>query len=111
MEAAERIDNDFSVLRALRMCNKTIYQRRRAMNTVSYFVPSISCGNCKQTIERNLGKLPGVQFVQVDLAAKRVAITFDAPATEEEIKALLVKIDYPVLDDSEPSTDNRCCCR
>jgi len=43
-----------------------------------------------------VGELRGVQSVKVDEATKKVQITFDAPANEEKIKALLAEIDYPV---------------
>ncbi|HQE99774.1 MAG TPA: cation transporter, partial [Anaerolineae bacterium] len=38
----------------------------------------------------------GVRAVKADLGTKSVEITFDAPATEEAIKALLAEINYPV---------------
>jgi copper chaperone CopZ len=43
-----------------------------------------------------VGELQGVQSVKADQASKKVQITFDAPATEEQIKSLLAEIDYPV---------------
>jgi copper chaperone len=66
------------------------------MNTVTYTVPAIHCGHCTHTIEMEVGELRGVQSVKADEATKKVQITFDAPANEEKIKALLVEIDYPV---------------
>lgn len=61
------------------------------MTTVNYFVPSISCGGCKHTIETELGDLKGVQSVSVEIATKQVALTFDAPASEDAIDQPLVK--------------------
>ena len=66
------------------------------MTTVSYAVPAISCMHCTHTIEMELGELQGVQSVKADVDTKNVTITFDAPATEETIKALLAEIEYPV---------------
>jgi copper chaperone CopZ len=40
--------------------------------------------------------MKGVQAVKADQATKKVQITFDAPANEETIKALLAEINYPV---------------
>lgn len=65
------------------------------MNTVTYTVPAIHCGHCTHTIEMEVGELQGVQSVKADQASKKVVISFDAPATEEQIKALLAEIDYP----------------
>lgn len=66
------------------------------MNTVTYSVPAIHCGHCTHTIETEVGELQGVQSVKADEATKKVQITFDVPASEEKIKALLAEINYPV---------------
>ncbi len=66
------------------------------MTTVTYSVPNISCGHCVHTIQTELADLTGVKTVKADAASKKVEIIFDAPASEESIKALLVSIDYPV---------------
>lgn len=65
------------------------------MTTVTYTVPAISCGHCTHTIEMEVGELQGVQSVKADEASKQVVITFDDPANEENIKALLAEINYP----------------
>jgi copper ion binding protein len=65
------------------------------MTTVTYTVPAISCGHCTHTIETEVGELRGVQSVKADEATKKVVITFDAPADETKIKALLAEINYP----------------
>lgn len=65
------------------------------MTTVTYNVPAIHCGHCTHTIEMEVGELKGVQSVKADQATKKVYITFDEPASEEKIKALLTEIDYP----------------
>jgi len=65
------------------------------MTTVTYTVPAISCGHCTHTIETEVGDLQGVQSVKADEATKKVEITFDAPASEDVIKALLAEINYP----------------
>lgn len=66
------------------------------MTTVTYNVPAIHCGHCTHTIEMEVGELQGVQSVKADENTKKVVITFDAPADETKIKALLAEIDYPV---------------
>jgi copper chaperone CopZ len=42
-----------------------------------------------------VGELDGVQSVEADPQTKEAVITFVAPATEEQIKALLAEINYP----------------
>ncbi len=66
------------------------------MTTVTYTVPAISCSHCTHTIETEVGELQGVQSVKADEATKKVVISFDTPADETKIKALLSEINYPV---------------
>jgi copper chaperone CopZ len=42
-----------------------------------------------------VGEVQGVQTVKADLNTKKVQITFDIPADETKIKALLAEINYP----------------
>ena len=65
------------------------------MTTVTYSVPAMHCDNCTHTIELEVGELQGVQSVKADLDTKKVKITFDIPASEQTIKALLAEINYP----------------
>jgi len=66
------------------------------MTTVKYSVPNISCMHCVHTIQTELAEVKGVQSVRADQASKMVEIVFDAPASEDKIKALLSEINYPV---------------
>lgn len=66
------------------------------MNTVTYQIPNISCGHCVKTIEMEVGELLGVVSVKADEAGKSAEIGFQDPANEEQIKALLAEINYPV---------------
>ena len=65
------------------------------MTTVTYSVPAIHCGHCTHTIEMEVKELAGVQSVTAEQDSKKVTITFDAPADESKIKALLAEINYP----------------
>jgi copper chaperone len=66
------------------------------MQTVTYFVPNINCMHCVHTIQTELAELQGVQSVKADAASRMVEIVFNAPASENQIKALLAEINYPV---------------
>ena len=66
------------------------------MTSITYSVPGIHCMHCTHTIEMEVGELEGVKSVKADLDTKNVKIEFDAPASEEKIKALLTEIEYPV---------------
>lgn len=66
------------------------------MTTVKYSVPNISCGHCVHTIQVEVADIAGVQSVNADQASQVVEISFDDPATEDSIKALMAEINYPV---------------
>jgi copper chaperone len=66
------------------------------MTTVKYQVPAINCMHCVHTIQTEIADLPGVSSVKADAVSKQVEIVFDAPASEEKIKALLREINYPI---------------
>ena len=65
------------------------------MNTITYSIPDISCKHCVHTITTELSDLPGVKSVQGELETKMVTVTFDAPATQEQIENALIEINYP----------------
>jgi len=44
-----------------------------------------------------VSELVGVNEVVADADNKQATITFDPPATEEQIKSLLEEINYPVI--------------
>jgi copper chaperone len=45
------------------------------MSAVQLDVPSIVCGGCAELLTERIGQLPGVDDVQVDVAAKTVTVT------------------------------------
>ena len=65
------------------------------MTSVQFTVPSINCGHCVATIERAVREVAGVAIVQGDVETKRVEVTFDAPATREQIVAAMTEWDHP----------------
>jgi copper chaperone CopZ len=72
--------------------------KENLMKTVTYSIPNISCGHCVHTIQSEVSELAGVLSVMADQNKRITTITFDAPATEEQIKKLLAEIDYPVAN-------------
>ncbi|GIV76140.1 heavy-metal-associated domain-containing protein [Litorilinea aerophila] len=65
------------------------------MTTKTVTVPNISCDHCTHTIQMELSELAGVKQVQADAATKQVTVEWEAPATWEQIQALLEEINYP----------------
>jgi copper chaperone CopZ len=68
------------------------------MNTVTYTVPNISCKHCAHTITMELSEIEGVSKVDADVQTKLVTVSFEAPATEQELKNTLAGINYPVAE-------------
>ena len=65
------------------------------MKTVTYTIPNISCMHCVHTIKTEVSDVAGVQSVVADAQTKQTTITFDSPATEEQIVNVLTEINYP----------------
>ncbi len=65
------------------------------MTTLTVKAPNISCGHCVHTIEDEVGELAGVKSVQAKEDSKIVTVTFETPATTEQIEALMAEIGYP----------------
>ena len=64
------------------------------MTTRVYSVPGISCGHCKAAIEGEVGKLAGVDTVEVDVEAKTVRV--DGRVTEDEVRGAVDEAGYEV---------------
>ena len=67
------------------------------MTSLTFNVPNISCGHCVHTIQSELSELEGIEKVVASPDTKLVTVSFDPPADEEKIKALLAEINYPVV--------------
>ena len=65
------------------------------MQTKKITIPSISCQHCLNTIRNELTDLDGVQLVRTDAATKTVEVQWQEPASWEQIKQLLLEINYP----------------
>jgi copper chaperone len=68
------------------------------MQSKTFEVPNISCGHCVMTIKNEVGELTGVQKVDADKDTRQVTVEWDTPASWDQIKDLLVEINYPPAD-------------
>jgi copper chaperone len=68
------------------------------MKSVTYSVPNISCHHCTHTISMELSDIEGVSKVDADVNTRLVSITYDEPATEQQLKDTLAEINYPVVE-------------
>lgn len=66
------------------------------MTTTTLKVPGIHCEHCVMTIKRVVSEeVDGVTEVIGDHEAKQVTITFEPPATIEQIAETMAEWDYP----------------
>jgi copper chaperone len=65
------------------------------MQSKTFVVPNIHCDHCTHTIKMEVSDLAGVEGVEADVDSRRVTVSWDNPATWDEIKALLEEINYP----------------
>jgi len=66
------------------------------MVTASYSVPGIMCEGCANAIKRALSALDGLQHVDVDITAKRVAVVHGENVRPSEIVERIVSAGYDV---------------
>lgn len=60
-------------------------------------VEGMSCGHCKNAVEKAVKALDGVSFAEVDLSAKQLTVEFDDDAVSmEQIKAAIEEEGYTV---------------
>jgi copper chaperone CopZ len=72
-------------------------ERKKIMPIFTGHAPAIHCEGCANSIKRSLGKLPGVQEVEVDISGKNVRVNFDATQTSEDaIRTRLEAAGFPV---------------
>lgn len=58
-------------------------------------VPNISCHHCVNTIQRELGQVPGVAEIKADVDTKKVTVKFEKTETLSAVLETLKDIGYP----------------
>ncbi|WP_432969618.1 heavy-metal-associated domain-containing protein [Dactylosporangium sp. CA-233914] len=66
------------------------------MTTQTYIVTGMTCSHCVQSVSSELGKLDGVQNVQVDLGTGAVAVTSEQPLDDAAVRAAVDEAGYQV---------------
>ncbi|GAA1555156.1 heavy-metal-associated domain-containing protein [Dactylosporangium maewongense] len=67
------------------------------MSTTTYAVKGMTCGHCVQAVSTEVGKVPGVTDVRVDLEAGAVTVTSDGPTDEQAVRAAVDEAGYEVV--------------
>jgi copper chaperone CopZ len=54
----------------------------------TWIVDGMTCGHCVASVSAEVGKVPGVSDVEVDLATKRVVVTGEGVADDAVVAAV-----------------------
>ncbi|GGL25249.1 heavy-metal-associated domain-containing protein [Planomonospora parontospora] len=65
--------------------------------TVTYTVAGMTCGHCVSSVTEEIGAVPGVTGVDVDLATGRVSVDGDGPIDAAAIAAAVAEAGYEVV--------------
>ncbi|MEV0386201.1 copper ion binding protein [Nonomuraea sp. NPDC050643] len=81
------------------------------MTVTTYQVEGMTCGHCVSAVTAEVGKVAGVSGVEVDLAAKAVTVTSQAPLDVALIDAAVVEAGYELAGKVEllPQAGGSCC--
>lgn len=58
------------------------------IDTLNFTVPGMTCGHCEAAVKGEIGKLAGVQRVEVDLETKAVVVEGEGLDTEAVFAAV-----------------------
>lgn len=65
------------------------------MSKIKFLVNNIHCMHCLHTIKMELSEIPGVKEVIGNIDKKEIEISYESPATPNEIEGKLIEINYP----------------
>jgi copper ion binding protein len=66
------------------------------MSTTRYHVRGMTCGHCVAAVSDEIGQLPGVRDVRVDLASGEVTVTSDTALDDSAIATAVSEAGYEV---------------
>ncbi|KAA1245613.1 heavy-metal-associated domain-containing protein [Mycobacterium simiae] len=64
------------------------------MSTVTITVAGMSCGHCASSVRDEVGRIPGVTAVDVDLPSGAVTLETDGPVDDNAIKSAVEEAGY-----------------
>ena len=72
------------------------------MKTAKFQMEALTCPSCVKKIEGALSKQEGVKEAKVLFSSSKLKVHFDEEAvTVEQIKSMVQKLGYPVLESKE----------
>ncbi|GII30506.1 heavy-metal-associated domain-containing protein [Planotetraspora mira] len=70
------------------------------MTTATFTVKGMTCGHCVSSVKEEVGEVPGVAGVQVDLATGLMTVESDSPLDAAQIRTAVAEAGYEVADPS-----------
>ncbi len=70
---------------------------RSFVGTTTFEVRGMTCGHCVQSVTAEVGSVPGVSDVQVDLPSGTVTVTVDMPVDRADVVAAVRDAGYSVV--------------
>ncbi|MFI5486762.1 heavy-metal-associated domain-containing protein [Micromonospora echinaurantiaca] len=67
------------------------------MVTTTYQVQGMTCGHCVSSVSAEVGAVPGVTDVQVDLATGQVTVTSEQPLDTDTVRAAVDEAGYDLV--------------
>ena len=78
------------------------------MEKKTYVVEGMTCSACANRVERVVKKLEGVDKASVNFATEKLTVEIDKDKIkEDEIKAVVDKAGYKLLEESEVKVDEK----
>ncbi|GAB3051113.1 heavy-metal-associated domain-containing protein [Intrasporangium mesophilum] len=68
--------------------------------TSTYTVLGMTCGHCVSSVSEEVGAIPGVHEVVVDLASGQLTVTSTAPVHAASVRAAVEEAGYTLADAS-----------
>lgn len=67
------------------------------MTTTTYTVRGMTCAHCVDAVSNEVGALPGVSGVDVDLTSGKVTVTSEQPLDTEAVRAAVGETGYELV--------------
>jgi copper ion binding protein len=68
------------------------------MATATYAIKGMTCDHCVSAVSAELGQLPGVSAVRVDLAAGTAMVTSEQPLAAAAVRDAVDEAGYELVD-------------
>jgi copper chaperone len=66
------------------------------VSTTSYTVVGMTCGHCVNAVTEEVGAVPGVTAVDVDLASGGLTVTSTEPVDDDAVRAAVEEAGYQI---------------